>query len=399
MREILVTSYRDAEETLRKSDLRQALYEESGVMYAKVLVNLHGDEHRLRRAVEQTIFRKDVFRFYEKNVFPDTVASTLAPFVARGRADLVDLGYRVMLNVTADFSGIDRPKKSPQETETLLRLLRNFGKAATLSQATGDREAIKIEIQNAVDEFERDFYMPSMRRRQALLDDHAAGRIGKDEVPHDILTVLLQNYDRLGASHDVLMKELAFMLLAGAFTSIHSTTHGMHELFEWTHAHPRDRDLVDRDPFFLQRCAMESARLHPSSPVARRRATSPTTLPNGCPVSAADLVTVNMLVANRDPAMFGEDAACYNPKRNVDRLTYLPGLSFGVGMHACIGRNLAIGTEPRPGTDPADHQFGTVPLIMRALIDAKVRPDPDNLPVMDTSTTRPNWASYPVLLG
>ncbi len=35
--------------------------------------------------------------------------------------DLVDFGFRVLLNLTADFSGVDRPEKSPEETETLIK--------------------------------------------------------------------------------------------------------------------------------------------------------------------------------------------------------------------------------------------------------------------------------------
>ena len=76
--------------------------------------------------------------------------------------------------------------------------------------------------------------------------------------------------------------------------------------------------------------------------------------------------------------VFGADAGSFNPHRNVGRrLTSLSGLSFGTGMHACIGRNLAAGTEPRPDTHPAEHHYGTIPLVLRALLDHDVRIDPE----------------------
>jgi hypothetical protein len=54
---------------------------------------------------------------------------------------------------------------------------------------------------------------------------------------------------------------------------------------------------------------------------------------------------------------------------------------------------------PRPDTDPETHQYGIVTLIARALLDHKVRPDPADPAVQDTSTVRNHWAKYPVLLG
>ena len=76
----------------RRSDskeLRQALYDEGDVVMADVLVNLHGDDHRARRRLENRLFRKDTHRRYEREFFPPVVAATLAPHVASGRAELV----------------------------------------------------------------------------------------------------------------------------------------------------------------------------------------------------------------------------------------------------------------------------------------------------------------------
>ena len=62
-----------------------------------------------------------------------------------------------------------------------------------------------------------------------------------------MLVAMLQANDELSASHDVLMKEMAFYLMAGAHTSIHSMTHAVHEFLEWVKAHPEDRQRADDD--------------------------------------------------------------------------------------------------------------------------------------------------------
>lgn len=404
MSEFLITSYDEADKALRSAGLRQALYEEGAVLMDKVLVNLHGDEHRARRLVESLVFRRDFFKYYELEVFPATLAQTIEPYLdpaspGAGRADLVDFGYRVLLNLTADFAGIDRPAKSADETGALLRLNRTFGQAATLGQTTRDKQVVRAEIRAALDEFDRRFFTPSKSRRQALLAEVAAGRLNEDALPRDILLVLLQHDASLGLSHDVLLKEIAFYLLAGAFTSIHSMTHSMHELFEWLKEHPEDRARLASDPFFLQRCVHESMRLHPSAPVATRRPTCPMHLPSGSPAAEPDRVLIDLIAANTDPAAYGADAPRYNPHRPVPKGKGPYGLSFGLGMHACLGRNLAAGVSPQPDTDPATHQYGTVTLICRALLAAGARPDPSDAPRKDTTNTRPNWGYYPVLLG
>jgi cytochrome P450 len=396
---LVVSGYQEANETLRMPDLRQALYDEGAILMEKVLVNLHGQEHRSRRNIETRVFRRDFFHWYEREVFPVTLRETLAPYLQQGAADLVDFGFRAMMNLTADFSGVDRPLRTPEETARLLTILRTFGKAATLGQALGDKEAIRAEIRAALEEFDAVFFRPSMSRRRRLLDELAAGRCSEAELPRDILTELLRHESEHPLPPDVLMKEIGFFLLAGAFTSIHTLTHAMHEIFVWREQHPQDAARYEEDMLFLQRSIHESMRLHPSSPTAGRRPVCPVHLPGGQAAQPDDVVSVDLMSANRDTGVFGPDAAQYNPHRPAPEGASPYGLSFGMGMHACIGLNLAAGLLPRQDTDPARHQWGTVTLIARDLLRCGARPDPRHPGVVDRSTVRNNWASYPLLLG
>jgi len=398
MAEYEVSSYDGCVHALKQPDLRQSLYDAAAIMMSDVLVNLHGKEHRARRLIEGTIFRKDVFLHYEKNFLPRTLDETIRPFLEDGRGDLVDIGYRVMMNLTVDFAGIDRPKRSHEETSELLRLLKDFSLAPALGQSLNDDiEPKKARIRKAMAEFDERFFTPSRRRREALLAEVEAGRMEKDELPDDVLMALILGQEKLQMTDEQFLQEGIFYMLAGAHTTIHSLAHAMHELFEWLDAHPEDIALLKDDPFFIQRCVFESLRLHPSSPVAKRRALCPVTLVEGEEVAEGEEVVVNMRQANRNPEFFGEDPDRYNPHREVTGGKTAYGLSMGYGMHACIGRNLAIGVEPRPNSTCEDHQYGTVPLIVESLLRFGVQRDPEGEPRKDETITRITWSEYPVV--
>jgi hypothetical protein len=111
-------------------------------------------------------------------------------------------------------------------------------------------------------------------------------------------------------------------------------------------------------------------------------------------VEKNEQVVIDLLGSNRDEKVFGADAASFNPYRVVDTTPY--GLSFGLGMHACIGRTLAAGSIAKADTDLQSHQYGTITLIARALLLHGARPDRDQPPEMDKKTERPNWGYYPL---
>jgi cytochrome P450 len=391
MAEHIFTDYSDATQALRIKDLKQSLYDDGEVIMDKVLVCLHGDEHKKRRKLENKIFTRDVFQKYENIIFPKTINETLEPYKASGKMDLVDFGFRVLLNLTADFSGIDRPNKSKDETETLLRLLKIFASGATLHHSTRDHEEVKSEVREALKEFDENFLTPSIERRRIIINQES-----KEDLPNDILTVLLINEDQLNMPYDVLKREIAFYLLAGAQTSIHSLVHVFHEIHSWLKINPARKDDIINNPIFVQKCFLESTRLHPSSPVALRKSVCPVQLPGDKKANTGDDVIIDLYNSNRDKKVFGKDADIFNPDRETPNGQNLYGLSFGLGMHSCIGRNLAAGVNSKPDTDPTNHHYGTVTMIMRKLIACSALPDNNDQPKMDEKTKRPNWGYYPI---
>lgn len=389
---VTITTYDEARDAYRQKDLRQALYDAGEVIMGDVLVNLHGTAHRDRRRLENRLFRRETLERYERELFPPILHGTLAEDVAAGRTDLVDLGHRMMMNLAALTAGVDRPLGTADETRHLYHYLMRFIEGATLAHYTGDRDAKRAEVAEQLGRFDTEFVTPSIERRRALL---AAG----EELPADVLSVLLANTDALALPHEVIVREVGFYLLAGAHTSATAFTRVSHHILTWLAAHPADADLVHTDRSFVQRCTHETIRLQPSSPVAMRWALDDVELRSGTRIPRGGKVVIDLLSVNRDRAVFGDDADSFDPHRRLPDGVPPYGLSFGSGMHACIGQDLAAGYVLTPGADAEDHLFGLVPEAVQVLFDAGARPDPDDPPVMDESTTRPYFGRYPVLLG
>jgi len=386
-----VSDYAGARDVFRHKQLRQALYDAGEVVMADVLVNLHGDEHRARRRLENRLFRRETHARSERQLFPPIVDRTLAPHVAAGRAELVALSHQLMMNLAASTAGVDRPQGTPEETGRLYRYMMTFIEGATLAHHTGDRTAKRAEVAAALEAFDEEFLAPSIARRRDALARLDAGTLPPEELPQDVLTVLLRNLDDLQLPPEVVRRETAFYLLAGAHTSATAFVRTFHEVVELGVA---ERGAAD--PAFLQRCVHETIRLHPSSPVAARWALEDLELADGRRVAAGEQVVIDLIAANRDPAVFGPDADRFDPARTVPDGVAPWGLSFGLGMHACIGQQLAAGVE-RDGADPAeDHLVGLVPVALGAMLRAGARRDPADPPTIDPSSSRGYWATYPV---
>ena len=213
MNVLTVTTFDDAKEIYRHKDFKQALYDAGEVVMDGVLVNLHGDEHRARRRLENRLFRRETLVHYERDLFPQVIQETLEPYVASGRAELVELSHQLMMNLAALNAGVDRPLKTKEETDSLYGFMMKFIEGATLAHTTRDPKEVTSEVEGAKSEFNVQFLAPSIKRRQQLIA--AAATDETVELPKDILTELLKNEDSLHLPDEIILKEIAFFLLAG----------------------------------------------------------------------------------------------------------------------------------------------------------------------------------------
>jgi len=401
METITLDGYADVREAYRQHDLAQALYDAGGVVMADSLLVLHGGEHRVRRRVENRLFRRGTFRYWEKAFLRDVVRDTLAPFLAAGRADLLEIGYRTIMNLTAMVAGVDQPTGSPEETDALYRFAKKFSEGATMVHTTRDPDDVRAEVAAALDEFDRIFLQPSITRRRALLVQLEAGEVTEDDLPRDVLTALLRNWDELGIDDGILRRECAFYLQAGSHSTADAFAHSADDFFTWAGRDPAAADRARQDPVLLQRCVFETLRLHPASPVAQRRALAPIALRGGVEIPEGAFVVLDIAGANRDPRIFDRPGV-YDPLREVPADVPRWGHAFGGGMHACIGTELAGGVplpaDPAPGQAP-DQVLGTVTLMLSALLEGGAHPDPDAPAQRDPASARDHFAAYPVVFG
>ncbi len=390
-----LSRYSDCAGALRNTDLKQALYDAGKLVMDGVLLTLHGEEHARRRTVEVRVFRRNFFAHYEREIYPRTLENTLEPFVAAGGGDLIEFGYRATANLTSDFAGIDRPAKTPEESDRLVRLVKKLSEGATLVHSTRDVAEVESEVRDALAEFDRDFLRPSIARRRALLAALDSGEIGEDELPRDVLTVILRAEEELALDDTELLREIAFYMQAGAHSTANSTVHAFHEITTWA-GEDDARWARLRDPAFVQRCVHESLRLHPASPEAWRTATCPMAVAGAGDRAAGDRIVLDLFSANRDRSIFGDNADQFDPDRVIPSGVLPSGLAFGIGLHTCLGRELDGGVPARPGTDPATHQYGIVALLVIRLLAMGARPIAEDPPTPDTHTRRPNWGRYPI---
>ncbi len=395
MNTVTVSKYRQVEDALRQAHLKQSLYDEGAVLMDKVLVTLHGEEHRTRRSIESRLFQRNFFRYYETEVFPHLLSDTLRQFLQNDHCDLKDLGYRIMVHLSLSFAGIDRQNYSVEEADTLHELLNRFGHAATLGQFSGDRDAVRRDIVAALAEFNTRFFEPSRQRRSELVQRYRRGELSEEQLPRDILTILLLNAEKLAMADDLVLREVAFFYLASSHTSVHTLLHAVNEILHWQQGH--DEQLLNDLPL-LQKFVHESMRLHPSSPEARRTAQADIVLASGEQLHCGDAVVIDLQSANRDTEIFGEDAAVFNPLRQCPARISRTGLSFGGGMHVCLGMNLVAGTMLKPGAaiDAQNHQYGTIALVINALLQRGIEFDADKPPQKDAQSTRDLWLNFPV---
>ena len=376
----------EAREAFRSRELRQGLYDDAGLLMEGVIVNLHGDAHRARRRLENRLFRRDTFAWFEREVIPATIAEMVAPALASGSGDLLPLARRTMMKLACVIAGVDI---ADADFDDVFALMNRLARASTAAHATTDRDALRADGLAALDEVHERFIKPSIARRLRLPG-------GNEELPRDVLSTLLANQDALDLAPDVLVREVAYFPWVGSHSTSNAFVHAMHHVFTWLIDHPDDRDALRNDGILLQRFVHESLRLHPASPETHRVAESSTVI-GGHTVAAGQRVIIDMVSANRDPAVWGSDAADFNPARAVPADASPWGLTFGHGVHACLGMELAGGLALESNATES-HLLGSITTMVHALLAHGVRPDRQHPARLDTTTARVVYESYPVLL-
>lgn len=398
--EILFESYADVHEALTSPALTRSidydLYEHGNLM-ENVLLMLSGEAHRGRRRVENQVFRRQRLERYESESFPAIVDNALESLVASQGEDLIELGLRMAVVLSAESAGVDLDRNSVAQREELSQLLRVLARGEAIDAEKGDIEAIKLQVRDALDRFERQFFARSRERRAEILRADEQGGFG-ESLPHDVLSLLLSAQSALDIDDGTVLRETAFFVEAGAHTSAQTFTNTLHYVFEWSAGDTERRTRLESDLETVQRCVHEALRLRPTNPRMRRRAVSRAEIGSKV-VEEGAYVALDSASANRDPSIYGPDAEVFDPDRRVPSGIKTYGHSFGGGIHSCIGRVLAAGL-PAAGEEGQSlgHLFGLVPVMVQKALQRGVQPDPNRPPEADKGTRRwTRWISYPVV--
>ncbi len=394
---VVLDTYEEAREALRNKDLRQALYDDGAALMSDVIVNLHGAAHTARRRLENRLFRRDTFSFYEREIIPAAIEGVLKPALERGRGDLLDLGRRTMISLSTAIAGVDVSMDDREELDRFYSIMVRLNRGSNVVHATGDHSALTADGLLALDEFNRSFLLRSIDHRRHLLDEFQSGGIAEDELPRDVLTTLMRNQDDLDLPDETILREVAYFPWVGSFSTSDAFVHAMDHLLTWLDEHPDSRETLRSDRALLQRFVHESIRLHPASPEARRIALADVTLSSGRVIPTGTGVVVNLVSANRDPKVFGAHTGAFYPYREISSDVSPWGLSFGHGFHACLGQELAGGLAPGMDFDPSTHLFGAITVMAAILLDHGVHRDEAAPPRQDPLSTRPHFDSFAVV--
>ena len=407
----LLTEFTATIEFDKYEDIRAALFDpnlsrsfdkrsyERGNIRSGIVSIAHGAVHRARRRVENTQFRADVLRLYERDLFPRVMNDLLDVLIDRERVDLFPIGEMLSVVLAARRAGIEYDAANLDDLRTLVRHVDAFSQGSAILDAK-DPDAVRALVRATYAEFERDFVRPAWATRAALIERVRRGELAEEELPHDILTILLLHRDdaHMELEDDArIVREVATYLQGGTHTSAQTLVNALDLVFETGADYVRLIDRIASDTLFAQRVVQETLRLRPTTPKMKRRAEADTEVA-GRKIPKDAVVVLDIVAANRDARLFGADAERFDPDRTIDASVQRWGLSFGGGPHQCPGRAVGSGFPvPADFNVEEDHVFGLVALELQAVARRGVRPDEMAAPERDLRTARfTRWLHYPV---
>ena len=410
MSEALLTKYTATITFDAFEDIRAALFDpnlsrtfdrrsyDEGNIRAGIVSISHGALHRARRRVENTQFRAEVLRLYERELFPRVMEELLDVLIDGEQVDLFPIGELLSVVLAARRAGVEYDAASLDDLRKLVHHVDLFSQGSAILDAK-DPDAVRTAVRRTYIEFERDFVRPAMATRIALIERMRRGELPEEELPHDILTVLLLHRadPQLELEDDGrVVREVATYLQGGTHTSAQTLVNALDLVFA-TDAAESIIERIATDTLFAQRVVQETLRLRPTTPKIKRRAEADTEIA-GRKVPKDALVVLDVVVANRDVRLFGERPEEFDPDRTVDAGVPRWGHSFGAGPHQCPGRAVGGGFPiPASFEVDADHVFGLVALELQAVARRGVRADPERQPERDMRTDRfTRWLHYPV---
>jgi cytochrome P450 len=227
-----------------------------------------------------------------------------------GHMDLIaDFAFRLPVTVICDMLGI------PAEDRDLFGRSDAAGRLLDPAPLTRD----EINMHNAFNQASAEYFsrLFELRRRQ----------------PGDDLTTQLVQAEEAGSklSNEELTANIVLLFGAGHETTVNLIGNGMLAL----HRHPDQLRLLRSDPSLVANAIDELLRYDSSVQLTGRTTIEDVDDIGGIPMAKGQSVLCLLGAANRDPAIYPD------PDRLDIRRSDIRPLSFGGGIHYCLGAQLA----------------------------------------------------------
>jgi cytochrome P450 len=285
----------------------------SGPLWDRVtrsILNMEGEEHRrLRSLVSRAFTPRATARMHD--TIHAVIDELIDGVIGSGRCEFVaDIARPYPIPVICALFGAPR-----EDWQQFSRWAEDIFKIVSFDINLVEEEPVVLK---AWDEF--DEYIDAMiaSRRQHLTDDLLSELIRIEDAG-----------DRLDTAE---LRMLAFsILVAGTDTTRSQLAASMQVLCD----HPDQWVLLRDQPDLAMRAVEETMRHSPSMCSTVRSATDDVTI-GGYTFPAGTFIIVNTYAANRDSSMYDEPA-----RFDITRYDPPPILTFGGGVHYCLGANLA----------------------------------------------------------
>ena len=285
----------------------------SGPLWDKVtnsLLCLEGDEHhRLRSLASKAFTPRATLRLHDTMV--DVMNGLVDQVAHAGRCDVVtDLAPPYPVPIICALLGAPR-----EDWQRFSLWADDVFKAFSFTVDLAEIEPVVMRAWQELDDYVDDMVA---RRRHNLTDDLLSDFIRAED-----------DGDRLNAAE---LRMLAGgLLLAGTDTTRNQVAASVHVLCE----HPEQWGLLGENPELAMSAVEETMRHSPIACGTLRLVAEDAEL-DGYIFPAGTMVLVNTAAANRDPAVYDD------PDRvDITREGAPPILTFGGGVHYCLGANLA----------------------------------------------------------
>jgi cytochrome P450/FMN phosphatase YigB (HAD superfamily) len=231
------------------------------------------------------------------------------PLVAAGGGEIVEgLSYPLAIRVICDLVGVPVDDRAG-----FRRLVRDASMTFEPSLPPDDMFVAVTAI------FEMTTYFTALARRARR------GEVG------GVLPILLAAADDAGVTDDDVVASVVFLFSAGFETVAHLVSTTLYLLA----THPDHYALLRAEPDLADAFVQEAGRLQSPVQLDSRMVGDADVVLSGVTVPAGSVAVTLLGAANRDPAVYPD------PDRFDVRRAGPPPLTFGAGIHYCLGGRLA----------------------------------------------------------